>query len=353
MDENNFQDAQEAELKRKQKALDDLLQKMHMMNGDYGVGNENYKPPIDTGGPVAPRTPETMRAEQLVAESVGTADVGAWKATDADTFQFDDNTPVRLSNADAPETEKFDAPAQPFGDEAHDFVNDIFANKDPTVVQEAGDGGFGRGLAKVKYQEDGVEKDLGEELLKKGLAQLDPRFHDDPHLQALEAQARANKVGLWSDVVSSSVTPKEWRNDLQPPMRDFLSKRRERQIEEANEPDLMQQYLDQLKGTGGGADNTPLPQGSLWPPGQGGGVMLPNNMPPDSTDVRGTSFQVEPTASQLEEHTSLDVAIDSLDNVTEKFVDSHNRQAEMLLRHSSTMESIMDQLDASEPFNAF
>jgi len=53
-------------------------------------------------------------------------------------------------------------------------------------------------------------KNLNQELLKAGLAWHFRRYSKDEKLQALEDQARAEKVGLWKD--KNPIPPWDWRS---------------------------------------------------------------------------------------------------------------------------------------------
>ena len=64
---------------------------------------------------------------------------------------------------------------------------------------------YDRSIGWVYY--DG--ENLKEELLKAGLAWHFKRYSKDDKLQALEDQARAEKVGLWKD--KNPIPPLDWR----------------------------------------------------------------------------------------------------------------------------------------------
>ena len=56
------------------------------------------------------------------------------------------------------------------------------------------------------------DKNLNEELLKAGLAWHFKRYSNDEKLQAMEDQARANKIGLWQE--SNPIPPWDWRRGV-------------------------------------------------------------------------------------------------------------------------------------------
>ena len=111
---------------------------------------------------------------------------------------------VRVAAVDSPETAKFGQDGQPFGDEAKEFTTRAVLNKRVKVKALAKDR-YDRLLGVVTYDAGsfGGEKDLSEELLRQGLAvvytqggaQYDGRREEFVNL---EAEARKNKRGLWS-----------------------------------------------------------------------------------------------------------------------------------------------------------
>ena len=74
--------------------------------------------------------------------------------------------------------------------------NSLFSRQ-VTVVVDSKDR-YGRSIGWVYYD----DKNLNEELLKAGLAWHFRRYSKDEKLQALEDEARANKLGLWQDINS-------------------------------------------------------------------------------------------------------------------------------------------------------
>ncbi|MCO5725532.1 thermonuclease family protein [Robiginitalea marina] len=124
---------------------------------------------------------------------------------DGDTFTMllDNKTTVkvRLASIDCPERR------QPYSAVATKFTSDAIFSRKVTVVVDSKDR-YGRSLGWVYY--DG--KNLNEELLNAGLAWHFRRYSKDEKLQALEDQARANKVGLWQD--KNPVPPWDWRRGV-------------------------------------------------------------------------------------------------------------------------------------------
>ena len=123
--------------------------------------------------------------------------------TDGDTFKLltQDSIliTVRLANIDCPEKK------QPFSKRAKQFTTDaIFGN---TVKMEVlKKDRYGRSVADVIYKDS---KHLSQELLKAGLAWHYIKYSKDSFFQALENEARKNKVGLWQD--PNAIPPWEWR----------------------------------------------------------------------------------------------------------------------------------------------
>ena len=111
---------------------------------------------------------------------------------DGDTFTMllDNKTivKVRLASIDCPERK------QPYSSVATKFISDAILSRQVSVVVDSKDR-YSRSIGWVYYD----DKNLNEELLKAGLAWHFKRYSKDEKLQALEDQARAEKVGLWKD----------------------------------------------------------------------------------------------------------------------------------------------------------
>lgn len=113
--------------------------------------------------------------------------------SDGDTFHLIDAAGtkhrVRVADIDCPES------TQAYGLEAKAFTLQMI--KDKTVelrVKELDP--YGRLVAFVKVD----EKDLSEELLKAGLAWHYKRYSTLEHFGKMEAVARKERIGLWSEV---------------------------------------------------------------------------------------------------------------------------------------------------------
>jgi len=124
---------------------------------------------------------------------------------DGDTFTLllDDQTTVkvRLASIDCPERN------QRYAGRARQFLSDAIFRRQVTVVVDSKDR-YGRSIGWVYYD----DKNLNEELLKAGLAWHFRRYSKDEDLQAMEIQARANKVGLWRD--TNPIPPWDWRRGV-------------------------------------------------------------------------------------------------------------------------------------------
>ena len=124
--------------------------------------------------------------------------------TDGDTFKLltKDSTliKVRLANIDCPERK------QPFSKKAKQFVSDAIFSKTVTLKVLKKDR-YRRYISNVIYDDS---LSLSHELVKKGLAWHYKKYSKDSLLQALEDEARKNKLGLWQD--KNAMAPWEWRN---------------------------------------------------------------------------------------------------------------------------------------------
>lgn len=121
--------------------------------------------------------------------------------SDGDTLSIVENqilTRVRVVGIDCPEYD------QPYGDVATQFTTKFCMGKNVTLEGDETDD-YSRRLSDVIV--DG--KSLREGLLSAGLAWHYKKYNDDENLAQLEAEARAEQRGLWSD--PDAVAPWEWR----------------------------------------------------------------------------------------------------------------------------------------------
>lgn len=111
--------------------------------------------------------------------------------SDGDTMTLlVDSTPVkiRLANIDAPEKK------QPFGQKSKESLSDICWGTDATFDTQTIDR-YGRTVAVVFC--NGIE--ANKEQVRRGLAWTYTKYNKDSLLPVIEAEARDNKNGLWSD----------------------------------------------------------------------------------------------------------------------------------------------------------
>ncbi|WP_299117110.1 thermonuclease family protein [uncultured Winogradskyella sp.] len=124
--------------------------------------------------------------------------------TDGDTFKLltKDSTliKVRLANIDCPERK------QPFSTIAKQFVSNAIFSKTVKLNVLKKDR-YRRYISNVIYDDS---LSLCHELVKNGLAWHYKKYSKDSVLQALEDNARRNKLGLWQD--KNAMAPWEWRD---------------------------------------------------------------------------------------------------------------------------------------------
>jgi micrococcal nuclease len=112
---------------------------------------------------------------------------------------------VRLWGIDAPEHD------QPYGDKARQLTDRLAYRQTVTLIVHDHDP-YGRTVVEVILP-DG--RNLNEELLRAGLAWWYQNYApDQKEFQALEAQARVQHLGLWSDL--HPIPPWEWRHEHEP-----------------------------------------------------------------------------------------------------------------------------------------
>lgn len=106
---------------------------------------------------------------------------------------------VRLAEIDAPEK------AQPFGQRSRQSLADLCFQK-PILVEAKGQDRYGRTIGRVRCA--GV--DANSEQVRRGMAWVYDRYVTDRALYAIQADARADRRGLWAD--ASPLPPWEWRH---------------------------------------------------------------------------------------------------------------------------------------------
>lgn len=125
--------------------------------------------------------------------------------SDGDTFRLfladSSVVKIRIAGIDCPERK------QPFSNRAKQFTSDAIFSKQVQVAVQNKDR-YGRYIAQVLYG----QKDLGEELLRNGMAWHYRKYSSDNALQQMEDNARAAKVGLWS--AKEPIAPWDWRKGI-------------------------------------------------------------------------------------------------------------------------------------------
>jgi micrococcal nuclease len=139
-------------------------------------------------------------ADTLAPEMFEAATQRVERVVDGDTLLLANRARVRLIGVDTPETVKPDTPPQPWGAEATAFTKQFVAGGivrlefDRERVDQ-----YDRFLAYVYVD----EVMLNEELLRAGLARMEPQYRYDPAMKrrfrAAEDQARAERIGIWSN----------------------------------------------------------------------------------------------------------------------------------------------------------
>jgi len=105
---------------------------------------------------------------------------------------------LRLADVDCPES------GQPFGKNAKQFTSGEVFGKMVTFIPTDEDR-YGRTIAKIYYD----QKYLSEEIIKAGFGWWYFYFSKDKNLCKLQDEAKAQKLGLWSD--PNAVSPWEYR----------------------------------------------------------------------------------------------------------------------------------------------
>jgi endonuclease YncB( thermonuclease family) len=107
---------------------------------------------------------------------------------------------VRLTEIDAPES------AQPYGGQSRRKLRQLVA-AGPVRLERAGSDRYGRTLARVYAGGHDVNKAM----VRSGAAWVYDAYSTDPAFEPLEAAARAERAGLWSQPATEVVAPWLWR----------------------------------------------------------------------------------------------------------------------------------------------
>ena len=143
--------------------------------------------------------PFLMPIYVLIAASPGVpAESQSYRArvvgvTDGDTvtvMRFGRAETLRLADIDAPDR------GQPFSEKAKHYVSELAYGKEVLVVTEGAKDKYGRTVGEAILAD---KRNLGQELVKAGLAWWCERCSNNFTLKALQAEARRKKRGLWAD----------------------------------------------------------------------------------------------------------------------------------------------------------
>jgi micrococcal nuclease len=130
---------------------------------------------------------------------------------------------VRFAAVDTPETAKKGQPGQPFAEEAKTFTESKIQGKEINVKLLSKDQ-YGRVIGRIKYKESYMfgllksEKDISEELLKKGLAvvyrQGGAQYDGDrDKWNALENTAVQKRKGIWMNGKEKADLPSDYKKN--------------------------------------------------------------------------------------------------------------------------------------------
>lgn len=152
------------------------------------------------------RLPAILLALFLVGALLPPGVAAAWQGlvvdvTDGDTLLVERNgreVKVRLAEVDAPET------GQPWAIEARRALASLVADR-RVRVEETDRDRYGRSVARVRVG----GRDVAEQLVRAGHVWHYRAYSDSVRLAALEAQARAERTGLWS--ARRPISPWDWR----------------------------------------------------------------------------------------------------------------------------------------------
>ncbi|KIW07586.1 uncharacterized protein PV09_01538 [Verruconis gallopava] len=128
-----------------------------------------------------------------------------WRRVPADKAGLKDKTlHVRIAGIDAPELAHFGRPAQPYGQEALDFLTGYILHRRVRAYLHRKDQ-YGRVVGTVWVRRWGLRRDVGLEMLKRGLATVyEAKFGSEfggreELYRAAERKARLKGVGMWKE----------------------------------------------------------------------------------------------------------------------------------------------------------
>ena len=112
---------------------------------------------------------------------------------------------VRLSAIDTPEYD------QPYGQQSSAALKALLPVGSSVELEVITTDAFRRMVAVVWLVDAGKRLNVNEWLLRQGHAWALRRYMREPRFCDLEAEARAEKLGLWAQPVSDWIYPPEWR----------------------------------------------------------------------------------------------------------------------------------------------
>jgi endonuclease YncB( thermonuclease family) len=111
---------------------------------------------------------------------------------------------IRIAGIDAPELAHFGRPAQPYGQEALDFLTSYILHKRVRAYIYRKDQ-YERVVGTVWVRKWGIRRDVGLEMLKRGLATIyEAKFgsefgHREEEYRKAEQKAREQGIGMWKE----------------------------------------------------------------------------------------------------------------------------------------------------------
>lgn len=141
------------------------------------------------------------------------------EAIDGDTVRLIGGDKLRFIGVDCPELSHPSKPADAFAQQSRDFTEDVLAAErvrlvyDPANATTGQRDKYGRLLAYVYRQRDGL--DFNAELVKKGHARVNTilLFSRNDEFETYERDARARRIGLWGDPVTTRAGANELAED--------------------------------------------------------------------------------------------------------------------------------------------
>lgn len=154
------------------------------------------KPPVS-----APKVSHTLSGKVVQVSDGDTINI----RTDSETIR------IRLASIDAPETSHgSDQPGQPFGEASRKFLAGLVAGK--TIQAQCFEKDrFGRHICDILVDDTTANRLSVKNGMSWANQQGKGKYLRDPSLPELEKQARAAKLGLWSE--AGAVAPWVWRHD--------------------------------------------------------------------------------------------------------------------------------------------